>query len=193
MAAVMFDTQKFVKRLQAAKIPVAQAEAQSEAMREVLETAFASQAKAQQDISIRAVASLDSKTEKALLALKHEVNERSVKTDTKIDKLEAKVDTLVLGVRKDMSTVEERLNGKMSSLEIGLRKDLSAVEERLNGKIVNLEERLNGKMSSLEVGLRKDMEALGNKLIIRLTLAMLGVLGVAGTIAGFALRAMMMR
>jgi len=65
-------------------------------------------------------------------------NERSVKTDTKIDKLEAKVDTLVLGVRKDM-------------------------------------------------------EALGNKLIIRLTLAMLSVLGVAGTIAGFALRAMMMK
>jgi len=142
MAAVMFDTQKFVERLEAAKFPPAQAKAQSEAMREVLETAFASHAKEQQDISIRAVDTLDSKTEKALLAFKHEVNERFVKTDTKIDKLEAKVDTLVLGVRKD----------------------LSAVEERLNGKIVNLEERLNGKMSSLEVGLRKDMEALGNKL-----------------------------
>jgi len=164
MAAVMFDTQKFVERLQAAKFSPAQAKAQSAAMREVLETAFANRTKEQQDISVRAVEALDSKTEKALLAFKHEVNERFIKTDAKID-----------------------------NLALGLRKDMSAVEERLNGKIVNLEERLNGKMSSLETGLRKDMEALGNKLIIRLTLAMLGVLGVAGTIAGFALRAMMMK
>jgi len=153
MAAVMFDTQKFVERLQAAKFSPAQAKAQSAAMREVLETAFANRTKEQQDISIRAVDTLDSKTEKALLAFKHEVNERFIKTD-------AKIDNLALGLRKDMSAVEERLNGKMSSLEVGLR---------------------------------KDMEALGNKLIIRLTLAMLGVLGVAGTIAGFVLRAMLMK
>jgi len=204
MAAVMFDTQKFVERLEAAKFPPEQAKAQSEAMREVLETAFASHAKEQQDISARTVETLDSKTEKALLALKHETNEHSVKTDAKIDKLEAKVDSQALALRKDLSAVEERLNSKVSNLEIGLRKDLSAVEERLNGKISNLEtglrkdlsvveERLNSKMSNLEIGLRKDMEALGNKLIIRLTLAMLGVLGVVGTIAGFVLRAMMMK
>jgi len=83
MAAVMFDTQKFVKRLQAAKVPPEQAEAQSEAMREVLETAFASHAKELQDISARAVSDVDSKTEKALLALKHEVNERFAKVDTR--------------------------------------------------------------------------------------------------------------
>jgi len=200
MAAVMFDTQKFVERLEAAKFPPEQAKAQSEAMREVLETAFASHAKEQQDISARTVETLDSKTEKALLALKHETNEHSVKTDAKIDKLEARVDSQAFALRKDLSAVEERLNGKVDKLEakvdnlaLGLRKDISAVEERLNGKIVNLEERLNSKMSSLEIGLRKDMEALGNKLIIRLTLAMLGVLGVVGTIAGFVLRAMMMK
>jgi len=131
MAAVMFDTQKFVKRLQAAKIPPEQAEAQSEAMSEVLASAFASHAKAMEEIGARTAKELDSKTE--------------------------------------------------HKIEL-LRKDLSAVEERLNSK-----------MSSLEIGLRKDMEALGNKLIIRLTLAMLGVLGVVGTIAGFALRAMMLK
>jgi len=160
MAAVMFDTQKFVERLQKAKFSPAQAKAQSEAMSEALETVFTNQTKRQQDVSARAVEALDSKTEKALLAFKHEVNERFVKTDAKIDKLEAKVDNLALSLRKDLSVVEERINGRMSSLETGLR---------------------------------KDMDALGNKLIIRLTLAMLGVLGVVGTIAGFVLRAMMMK
>jgi len=91
MAAVLFDTQKFVKRLQEANFPPEQAEAQSEAMREVLETAFASQAKEQQEISTRAVEALDGETEKALIALKNEVNERFIKTDAKIDLLEQRM------------------------------------------------------------------------------------------------------
>jgi len=106
MAAVMFDTQKFVKRLQEANFPQEQAEAQSEAMREVLETAFASHAKEQQDISTRAVETLDSKTEKALLALKNEVNERFAKTDTKIDKLETKMDTRLAEIRGEMTLLK---------------------------------------------------------------------------------------
>jgi len=99
MAAVMFDTQKFVERLEAAKFPPEQAKAQSEAMREVLETAFASHAKEQQDISTRAVDTLDSKTEKALLALEHKMDDRFAKTDAKIDKLEAKLDTRLAEIK----------------------------------------------------------------------------------------------
>jgi len=106
MAAIMFDTQKFVKRLQAAKFPAEQAEAQSEAMREVLETAFASHAKEQQDISARAVETLDSKTEKALLKL-----------DAKIDRLEAKVDNLALGLRKDMENLDQRMTARFTLLQ----------------------------------------------------------------------------
>jgi len=96
--------------------------------------------------------------------------------------LDSKTEHKIELLRKDLEAVEERLNGKLVNLE-----------ERLNGNMSNLEERLNGKMSSLETGLRKDMEALGNKLIIRLTLAMLGVLGVVGTIVGFVLRAALMK
>jgi len=110
MAAVMFDTQKFVERLEAAKFPPEQAKAQSEAMREVLETAFASHAKELQDISDRAVDTLDSKTEKALLALKHDINERSVKTD-------AKIDNLALGLRKDMESLEQRMTARFTLLQ----------------------------------------------------------------------------
>jgi len=84
-AAVMFDTQKFVKRLQTAKFSPEQAEGQSEAIREVLETAFASHSKEQQEISTRAVNELDSKTEKALVAFKHDVNERFISLEGKMD------------------------------------------------------------------------------------------------------------
>jgi len=115
MAAVMFDTQKFVKRLQAAQFSPEQAEAQSDAMREVLETSFASHAKEQQNISARTVESLDSKTEKALLALKHDVNERFAKTDAKIDKLEAKMDAKIDKLEAKMDTKIDKLEAKMDT------------------------------------------------------------------------------
>jgi len=175
MAAVMFDSAELVEELEKEGIEHKQARAFVNVVRRSQEIVLVNQAKAMEGVSTRTVKELDSKTEH------------------KIELLRKDLSAVEVGLRKDLSAVEERLNGKIVNLETGLRKDLSAVEERLNGKIVNLEERLNGKMSSLEVGLRKDMEALGNKLIIRLTLAMLGVLGVAGTIAGFVLRAMLMK
>jgi len=135
MAAVMFDTQKFVKRLQEANFPQEQAEAQSDAMREVLETAFASHAKEQQDISTRAVESLDSKTEKALFTLERKMDNgfaeadakitrleakidmRFAQTEAKIDKLEAKVDNLALGLRKDMENLDQRMTARFTLLQ----------------------------------------------------------------------------
>jgi len=106
---------------------------------------------------------------------------------------EAVLATQVKEQQEVSARIAKELDSKTEHKIELLSKDLAAVEERLNGKLVNLEERLNGKMSSLETGLRKDMEALGNKLIIRLTLAMLGVLGVVGTIIGFVLRAALMK
>jgi len=161
MAAVMFDTQKFVKRLQAANFPPEQAEAHSEAICEVLETAFASHAKEQQDISIRAVESLDSKTEKALVALKHDVNERFAKTDAKIDKLEAKLDA------------------KINNLNVKLDTKIDKLEAKLDAKI----DKLEAKVDNLALGLRKDIENLDQRMTARFTLLqwMLGAL-VAGMV-----------
>jgi len=175
MTAAAFDTAEHIEELEKEGIEHKHARAFVKLVWRSQEAVLASQVKEQQEVSARIAKELDSKTEHKIELL-----------------------------RKDLAAVEERLNGKLSNLETGLRKDLAAVEERLNGKLVNLEERLNGsmsnleerlngKMSSLETGLRKDMEALGNKLIIRLTLAMLGVLGVVGTIIGFVLRAALMK
>jgi len=173
MAAAAFDTAELIEDLEKEGIEHKHARAFVRLVWRSQEATLATQVKDQQEVSVRIAKELDSKTEHKIELL-----------------------------RKDLSTVEERLNGKVSNLETALHNDLAAVEERLNGKLVNLEERFNGKissleerlgskMSNLEVGLRKDMEALGNKLIIRLTLAMLGVLGFAGTILGFVLRAIL--
>ncbi|KXU39242.1 hypothetical protein AXE65_09595 [Ventosimonas gracilis] len=165
MAAAAFDTAEYIEALEKEGIEHNQARAFVKLVWRSHEAVLATQAKEQQEISARTAKEQDSKTEHKIELL-----------------------------RKDMGAVEERLNGKLANLETGLRKDMEAVEERLNGKLTNaVEERLNGKLTNLETGLRKDMEALGNKLIIRLTLAMLGVLGVAGTILSFVLRTVLMK
>jgi len=99
MAAVMFDTQRYIKTLEKFDFSTKQAEGQTEALRVVLEAAFANQTKVQQDVSARAVAELDSKTEKALI------------------KLEAKVDNIALGLRKDMESLDQRMTARFTLLQ----------------------------------------------------------------------------
>jgi len=65
-----FDTLAYVKQLRAADVPEKQAEAQAEALRGALDTAFAEQAKAQEQTTAQALEQLDTKTEKAI-ALTH--------------------------------------------------------------------------------------------------------------------------
>jgi len=97
-AAVMFDTQKFVKQLQAGEFSPKQAEAQSEAMREVLESAFASHAKEQQDINARVVNDLDSKTEKALIKLEAKVDRLEERMASRFSLLQWMLTVLITGV-----------------------------------------------------------------------------------------------
>jgi len=65
-----FDTLRYVKRLKEADVPEKQAEAQAEALHEVL----AGQTVVHAEISTRAVADLDTKTEKATTALEKKVD-----------------------------------------------------------------------------------------------------------------------
>jgi len=97
-AAVMFDTQKYVKKLQAGQFSAEQAEAQSEAMREVLETAFASHAKEQQEVSTRTANDLDSKTEKALIKLEAKVDRLEERMASRFTLLQWMLTVLITGV-----------------------------------------------------------------------------------------------
>jgi len=94
MSTVTFDTLEFVKRLRDADVPEKQAEAQAEALRNVL----AEQTKTQVEASTRAVADLDSKTEKAIAELKSEL---------KFD---------IALIRKDMEALRKDLTIKMGSM-----------------------------------------------------------------------------
>jgi len=67
---------------------------------------------------------LDSKTEKALLALKHDVNERFAKTDAKLDKLEAKMDAKLDKLEAKMDTKLDKLEAKTDTRLAEVRGEL---------------------------------------------------------------------
>jgi len=91
MTAVMIDTSEFVEELEKEGVEHKQARAFVNVVRRSQEAVLAGQVKALEEVSARTTKDLDSKTEKALIALKNEVNERFIKTDAKIDLLEQRM------------------------------------------------------------------------------------------------------
>jgi len=81
MASVTFDTLKFVETLEQAGVERAQATAVAAAVREAQETALADHGKGQQEFSTRAVAELDTKTERAIFSLSTEMQRLGAKFD----------------------------------------------------------------------------------------------------------------
>jgi len=128
MAAVMFDTQRYIKTLEKFDFSTKQAEGQTEALRVVLEAAFANQTKVQQDVSARAVAELDSKTEKALIKLEAKMDAKLDKLETKMDKLEASVDVKL-----------NKLEAKVDNIALGLRKDMESLDQRMTARFTLLQ------------------------------------------------------
>jgi len=88
VATVTFDTLKFVETLEQAGVERAHASAVAVAVREAQETALAEHAKVQQESSARAVAELDTKTEKAIFQLAAEMKQRFTEVEAKFDRLE---------------------------------------------------------------------------------------------------------
>jgi len=94
MATITFDTLKFVETLENAGITREHASAAAVAVREAQETALADHAKEQQELRARAVAELDTKTEKAIYQLSGEMQQRFAEVDLRIERLDAKFDLL---------------------------------------------------------------------------------------------------
>jgi len=95
MATITFDTLRFVETLENAGVKREHASATATAMREAQDTALADHAREQQEINARAVAELDTKTEKsqfkteaAILEMRAEMKQRFSEMDTKFDLLE---------------------------------------------------------------------------------------------------------
>jgi len=109
MAAVMFDTQKYVQTLEEFEFSPKQAAGQTKAMREALEEILAHQSKTQQEAVKQAVEALDSKTEIALVRL-----------EAKIGSLEERVDARFNLVRKDMEGMRKDMEGIRKDIIIWL-------------------------------------------------------------------------
>jgi len=101
-ATLPFDTLRYAKRLKDADVPDKQAEAQAEALREVL---------SERDGQFSSL-----QTQVQTLSDNVERNAQQAATTTDILRLDTKIDL----VRKDMA-----------AMELGLRKDMEALENRL--------------------------------------------------------------
>jgi hypothetical protein len=93
-------------------------------------------------------------------------NNRSEKTDTRIDNLrgdlnrvEEKLDKKIDTLRGELNGVEKRLDEKISSVEKRLDEKISGVEKRLDEKISSVEKKLDEKLSSVEKGLGEKIDA----------------------------------
>jgi len=109
MTTLTFDTLKFAIRLKEANVPEKQAEAQADALREVINDTLAEQARVQAAASTRSINELDTKTEIAISGLKTELKAEILKVDAKVDLLrkdmEALANTLVIRLVKAMLAV----------------------------------------------------------------------------------------
>jgi len=92
-----FDTLRYVKRLKEADVPEKQAEAQAEALREVL----ADQSTSQTEVSARIVSESDTKTERAVLKLEGDI--ALVRKD--MDLLRKELGSDIALVRKDIDNI----------------------------------------------------------------------------------------
>jgi len=99
---------------------------------------------------------------------------------------EAQAEVVAAAFRENFDEIREGFDERDKALAAVNAKvqELAADTKNNAEKMATKEDviRLEGKITSLEVGLRKDMEALGNKLIIRLGLLMVGLFGVAATV-----------
>jgi len=89
--AITFDTLEYVNELKAADVPDKQAEAQAKAMRRVLDTALAEQAKVAHEAADRAAAELDTKTERAVLKLEGKIAALDSKLESELSLLHKEI------------------------------------------------------------------------------------------------------
>jgi chromosome segregation ATPase len=130
MTIVAFDTHKFIRRLRDAGISEPQAEAFTDAFRDVAAEAEVA--------TKRDIERLEAKIDRDLAPLRADIGHLDGKIDRLEEKLDGKIDRL-----------EEKLDGKIDRLE-----------ERLDGKIDRLEEKLGGKLDRLDVRLTGDIQLL---------------------------------
>ena len=115
----MIDTLGYVKRLEAAGVPRAQAEAQAEALRDDV----APQLVTRGDLD-GAVAKLDAKIDNVAAAARSDLNEAVGQLNAKIDnvavRLDAKIDNVAAAGRSDLNEAVARIEASMLRNSVAL-------------------------------------------------------------------------
>ena len=106
-----FDTHEYIKDLQQGNVPLKQAEAHSNALKKVLNEE---------------------------LATKRDLNELETKLNTKMENLEAKIDSKISEVHIQLKDLEGRLNTKMENLEGRLNTKIDGLEIKFKENIISL-------------------------------------------------------
>ncbi|UUM21593.1 CCDC90 family protein [Mycoavidus sp. SF9855] len=122
MTLAAFDTLKFVKRLQGAGVPVAQAEAEAEVLAEIFESnlqQLATKEDLQREIGILRN-DMDGKHEllRKDMDAKHELLRKDM--DAKHEMLRKDMDNKHESLRNDMHTMAERFDAKLDKLGLTL-------------------------------------------------------------------------
>jgi len=114
--AITFDTLEYVNKLKAADVPQKQAEAQAQALRGVLDAALLEQTRQQEQNHVRALENLDTKTERAIEQLRHELKNDIFEVKNDI----ATVKNDIVLIRKDMEAMENRLVTRLTKVMIAV-------------------------------------------------------------------------
>jgi len=183
--ALAFDTLKLVDALEKVDLPRAQARAIVEVVRESRTITLAEQSTIAQDASARAVAELDSKADKALALLRSE-------TETSIALLRRDTETGFALAHQEMENRFAQLHNEMDTrfaqtdnTIAQLSKEMEIRFTQTDNAIAQLRNEMDTRFVSLESKFKLQMDALQNKLLIKLSLVMVGLIGLLVTAQRF--------
>ncbi len=142
MATVTFDTLKFANKLKAAGVADKHAEAEAEAIAEVIQLNF-------KDLVTKE-------------DLRHELKELEMRLDAKLDRLEGKLMGEIGRLENKLVQLEGKLTGEIGRLEnklVQLEGKLIGEISRLEGKLMGETSRLSGELTEVrgEITLMKWM------------------------------------
>jgi len=208
--ALAFDTLKLVDALEKVDLPRAQARAIVEVVRESRNITLAEQSTIAQDASARAIAELDNKTDKALALLRKDMDTRFTQTDQAIALLRkdtetrfTQTDQAIALLRKDTETgfalahqemdtrfaqFHNEMDTRFAQLHNEMDTRFAAVDARFtqtDNAIAQLRKEMDTRFVSLESKFKLQMDALQNKLLIKLSLVMVGLVGLLVTAQRF--------
>jgi len=145
MAAIAFDTLKFAKRLKEAGVPDKQAEAEAEALKEVLS-----------DFAGEQLANLT--TRRDLKELENILRRDTKELETGLQRDMKELET---NLQRDMKELETSLKRDMKVLETNLQRDTQEIKTQVSRDIKESELRLESKLAESNAALVKWVVSVG--------------------------------